>query len=54
MDDEGAVTIEIHSWQPELKLYSNIVMQVGTLAAILLVFINAYQRQLEVKRAKTQ
>jgi hypothetical protein len=29
-------------------------MQVGTLAAILLVFINAYQRQLEVKRAKTQ
>ena len=54
MDDEGIVTIEIHSWEPELKLYSNLVMQVGTLAAILLVFINAYQRQLEVKRAKTQ
>jgi len=54
MDDEGAVTIEIHSWQPELKLYSNIVMQLGTLVAILLVFINAYQRQLEVKRAKAQ
>jgi membrane-associated phospholipid phosphatase len=54
MDDEGTVTIEIHSWQPELKLYSNIVMQVGTLVAIVLVFINAYQRQLEVKRAKTQ
>jgi hypothetical protein len=29
-------------------------MQVGTLAAILLVFINAYQRQSEVKRAKIQ
>ena len=54
MDDEGTVTIEIHSWQPELKQYSNIIMQVGTLVAIMLVFINAYQRQSEVKRAKTQ
>ncbi len=52
MDDEGAVTIEIHSWQPELKLYSNIVMQLGTLAAIILVFIHALQRQLEAKIAK--
>jgi len=29
-------------------------MQVVTLVAIMLVFINAYQRQSEVKRAKTQ
>ena len=54
MDDEGAVTIEIHSWQPELKLYSNIVMQLGTLAAIILVFIHAFQRQLEAKMAKIE
>jgi hypothetical protein len=54
MDDEGIVTIEIHSWQPELKLYSNIVMQLGTLAAIILVFIHAFQRQLEAKTSKIE
>jgi membrane-associated phospholipid phosphatase len=54
MDDEGIVTIEIHSWQPELKLYSNIIMQFGTLAAIILVFIHAFQRQLEAKIIKNE
>ena len=54
MDDDGIVTIEIHSWQPELKLYSNIIMQFGTLAAIILVFIHAFQRQLEAKTIKNE
>jgi len=54
MDEEGVVTIEIHSWEPELKLYSNIVMQFGTLAAIILVFIHVLQRQLEAKTLKNE
>ena len=54
MDEEGVVTIEIHSWEPELKLYSNIIMQFGTLAAIILVFIHVLQRQLEAKTPKNE
>ena len=46
--DDGAV-IKIHSWEPELKTYSNIILQIGTVLGIILVFIHLAQRQQEAK-----
>ena len=46
-DESGDVSVHIHSWTPELNVYSNILLQVGWLAAFLLAFIYAYQRQSE-------
>ena len=46
-DESGDVSVHIHSWTPELNVYSNILLQVGLLAAFLLAFIYAYQRQSE-------
>ena len=46
-DESGDVSVHIHSWTPELNVYSNILLQVGLLAVFLLAFIYAYQRQSE-------
>ena len=46
MDDE-VVSVEIHSWEPELRLYSSIVLQAGVLAAFVVVAWNMWQRQSE-------
>tara|TARA_B110000444_G_scaffold261551_1_gene315141 strand:- start:3161 stop:5215 length:2055 start_codon:yes stop_codon:yes gene_type:complete len=46
--EEGAI-IKIHSWEPELKTYSNIILQIGTILGIILVFIHLTQRQQEAK-----
>ncbi len=46
--EEGAI-IKIHSWEPELKTYSNIILQIGTILGIILVFIHLAQRQQEAK-----
>ena len=46
MEDE-TVSVEIHSWEPELRLYSSIVLQLGVLAAVIIVFMNSWQRQKE-------
>ena len=46
--DDGTV-IKIHSWEPELKTYSNIILQIGTVLGIVLVFIHLAQRQQEAK-----
>jgi hypothetical protein len=46
--DDGAI-IKIHSWEPELKTYSNIILQIGTVLGIILVFIHLAQRQQEAK-----
>ena len=43
--------IKVHSWTPELKLYSNIVLQVASVVGIVLVFIYINQKQTEAKRA---
>ena len=50
-DEFGVVTVHIHSWTPELTVYSNLLLQVGLLAAFLLAFIYAYQRQAERSHA---
>lgn len=46
-DEMGLVTVRIHSWTPELTVYSNILMQLGLLSAFLLAFVYAYQRHSE-------
>lgn len=46
-EESGDLSVHIHSWTPELNVYSNILLQVGLLAAFLLAFIYAYQRQSE-------
>ena len=46
--DDGAI-IKIHSWEPELKTYSNIILQIGSVLGIILVFIHLAQRQQEAK-----
>ena len=46
-DESGDVSVHIHSWTPELNVYSNILLQGGLLAVFLLAFIYAYQRQSE-------
>jgi hypothetical protein len=46
-DAEGTITVHVHSWAPELTVYSNIIMQIGLLSGFLMAFIYAYQRQSE-------
>ena len=50
-DEYGVVTVHIHSWTPELTVYSNLLLQIGLLAAFLLAFIYAYQKQAERSHA---
>ena len=44
---DGEVTIHIHSWEPELTVYSNILLQVGMILGVGLVFAHVVQRQSE-------
>ena len=44
---EGEVTIHIHSWEPELTVYSNVLLQVGMILGVGLVFAHIVQRQSE-------
>ncbi len=45
--------IKIHSWNPELKIYSNILLQIGSILGIILVFIHLSQRQQEAKKGRS-
>ncbi len=45
--DGEVVSVEIYSWEPELRLYSSIVLQIGVLAAFFVVAWNMWQRQSE-------
>ena len=45
--------IKIHSWDPELKIYSNILLQIGSILGIILVFIHLSQRQHEAKKGRS-
>ena len=49
MDEDGITTVKVHSWEPELNTYSSAVLQVITLAAIIMVFIHVWQRQKEAR-----
>ena len=48
------VSVEIHSWEPELRLYSSIVLQLGVVLAIFIVFFNTWQRQGERRSERAQ
>ena len=45
--DGEVVQFKIHAWEPELRLYSSIVLQIGVLAAFVVVAWNMWQRQSE-------
>ena len=47
---DGEITIHIHSWVPELTVYSNVILQIGTIIGVLLVFTHIVQRQSESRR----
>ena len=44
---DGEVTIHIHSWEPELTVYSNVLLQIGMILGVGLVFAHVVQRQSE-------
>ena len=46
---EDGVLIQVHSWEPELKSYSNIVLQIASIIGIFLVFVYINQKQNEAK-----
>jgi len=52
LEDE-TVSVEIHSWDPELRLYSSIVLQLGVVLAIIIVFFNMWQRQGERRNVRS-
>tara|TARA_B100000459_G_scaffold143802_1_gene105791 strand:- start:3727 stop:5814 length:2088 start_codon:yes stop_codon:yes gene_type:complete len=49
---DGEVTIHIHSWEPELTVYSNVVLQIGMILGVGLVFAHVVQRQSESRISK--
>jgi hypothetical protein len=52
LEDE-TVSVEIHSWEPELRLYSSIVLQLGVILAVIIVFFNMWQRQGERRNERS-
>lgn len=51
---DGVVTIQIHSWTPEITIYSNIILQIGMVLGFVLVFTHVVQRQSEFQtKSKT-
>jgi hypothetical protein len=51
--DDGVI-IQVHSWTPELKSYSNIILQSGSVIGIMLIFVYINQRQSEIRTSKFQ
>jgi hypothetical protein len=52
LEDE-TLSVEIHSWEPELRLYSSIVLQLGVILAVVIVFFNMWQRQGERRHERS-
>ncbi len=48
-ESDDGVVIKVHSWTPELKSYSNIVLQIASIIGIVIVFIYINQKQSEAK-----
>ena len=46
---EDSTLIQVHSWEPELKSYSNTVLQIASVIGIILVFVYINQKQNEAK-----
>ena len=51
-DADGETTINIHSWTPELTVYSNIILQIGIIIGVLLVFLFVVQKQSELRQTR--
>ena len=51
-DADGETTIHIHSWTPELTVYSNIILQIGIIIGVLLVFLFVVQKQSELRQTR--
>lgn len=49
--DGETMTVEVHAWEPELRLYSSIALQGGVLLAFLVVAWHMWQRQNERRQA---
>jgi len=47
---DGEVSIHIHSWEPEITAYSNVILQIGIMLGVMLIFIHIVQRQAESRR----
>lgn len=45
--DDDTRSMRVHTWEPELRLYSSIVLQAGVLLAFVVVMWNMWQRQSE-------
>ncbi|MEC7255383.1 MAG: phosphatase PAP2 family protein [Candidatus Thermoplasmatota archaeon] len=48
-ESDNGVVIKVHSWTPELKSYSNTVLQIASVVGIIVVFIYINQKQSEAK-----
>lgn len=48
-ESDNGVVIKVHSWTPELKSYSNTVLQIASVVGIIVVFIYINQKQTEAK-----
>lgn len=48
-ESDDGVVIKVHSWTPELKSYSNTVLQIASVVGIIIVFIYINQKQTEAK-----
>lgn len=50
-ESSDGTIIKVHSWTPELKSYSNTVLQIASVVGIIIVFIYINQKQTEAKSA---
>ena len=50
--DDDTRSMRVHTWEPELRLYSSIVLQAGVLLAFVVVMWNMWQRQSERRFAR--
>jgi len=50
-ESSDGTIIKVHSWTPELKSYSNTVLQIASIVGIIIVFIYINQKQTEAKSA---
>lgn len=53
-ESENGVLIKVHSWIPELKSYSNMILQIASIIGIVIVFIYINQKQTEAKLGLTK
>ncbi|MEL0312469.1 MAG: phosphatase PAP2 family protein [Candidatus Poseidoniales archaeon] len=50
--DDDTMSMRVHAWEPELRLYSSLVLQTGVLTAFVVVAWNMWQRQSERRQSR--